>query len=264
MKQLLTRKQWADLAQKKELPPEAGILKGGVRKAINEEQRTVDFIISTASRDREGDTINQQGWELTEYRSNPIVCWAHETGSRVKSARPPIAQSTREDVTEEGLVSTAKFPEMGIYAFADLIFNLIKGEFLRASSVGFYPEEWEIVDYPDGGWGFRFVRQKLWEWSVVPIPANPDALVQARSAGLDTTPLVEWAEQVLDGEPEASKILIPRADLEQLRKDADPKRRVTTGPTEREQTLERQLASLQAQKQALERRLQVAEIRAKR
>lgn len=261
MKQLLPRKQWADLARKKELPPETGLLKAGVKKALDREARTVDFIISTASRDRDFDTINQEGWELTHYRSNPVVLWAHDSRSR-----PPIANSTREELEDGDLVSTAKFPEANIFAFADLVFELIAGGFLHAASVGFMPDEWDIVDYPDGGWGFRFMRQELLEWSVVPIPANPEALVQARSAGLDTTPLVEWAEQVLDGEPEASRVLVPRAELEQLRKDADPKRRVTvaTGPTEREQTLERQLAGLQAQKRALERRLQVANIRARR
>jgi hypothetical protein len=44
----------------------------------------------------------------------------------------------------------------------------------------------------------RYKKQELLEWSHVPIPANPEALIQARSIGLDINPIKEWCKQFLD------------------------------------------------------------------
>ena len=40
----------------------------------------------------------------------------------------------------------------------------------------------------------NFKRQKLLEWSAVPVPSNPEGLAQARSFGIDTTPIIGWAD----------------------------------------------------------------------
>ena len=40
--------------------------------------RVVRFVISTGAVDRDGDTIDPKGWDLTAYRRNPTVLWQHD------------------------------------------------------------------------------------------------------------------------------------------------------------------------------------------
>jgi hypothetical protein len=81
--------------------------------------------------------------------------------------------------------------------------------------------EWRWGEAAAGGEpGIDFLRQELLEFSCVPVPANPDALIQARAKGIDTAPMVSWAERVLDGEP-GTRAPLPRRKLERLAKAAD-------------------------------------------
>ena len=43
-----------------------------------------------------------------------------------------------------------------------------------------------------------FQQQELLEFSIVPVPANADCLIEARSAGIDVEPLREWAAKTLE------------------------------------------------------------------
>jgi|GEM_PF-205494 len=162
-------------------------------KKIDEAKRQITFTISTAGRDRDGDIIEQAGWLLGEYQKNPVVLWAHD------GRQPPIARA--ESVAVEGgrLVSVARFAKREEYEFADTIYRLYVGGFLNATSVGFEPEDLELIEGDEPGMiGFRFLRQKLLEYSAVPIPSNPEALVVARGAGIDVGPCEDWIEQLLD------------------------------------------------------------------
>ena len=47
-------------------------------KDIDDEQRTIEFIISNERVDRMGDVISLKGWRLKEFRKNPIVLFVHE------------------------------------------------------------------------------------------------------------------------------------------------------------------------------------------
>lgn len=162
-------------------------------RKIDEESRRITFTISTAARDRDGDTIDVAGWELEDYRKNPVVLWAHEGWS------PPVARAESVMAEQGRLVSIARFATREQYPFADTIYELYKGGFLNATSVGFEPLEMELMDgLEPGDIGFRFRRQKLLEYSAVPIPSNPEALVIARGTGIDVKPCEEWIERVLD------------------------------------------------------------------
>jgi hypothetical protein len=162
-------------------------------RKIDEAGRRITFIISTDAMDRDGDIIDQNGWELADYKRNPVVLWAHD------GSQPPVARAASVAVENGKLVSVAEFPTREQYAFADTIFQLYKGGFLHATSVGFMPEELELMEGPDTGLiGFRFRRQKLLEYSAVPIPSNPEALVVARSHGIDVDPCKKWIERILD------------------------------------------------------------------
>jgi hypothetical protein len=81
------------------------------------------------------------------------------------------------------------------------------------------PLEWRFSKDKNRVGGVDFLKVDALEFSAVPVPALPTALVTARSAGIDTGPLYEWAEKVLD---DRGQVLIPRAELETLRRAAKP------------------------------------------
>jgi HK97 family phage prohead protease len=173
-------------------------------------ERAVDFIISTESVDRMTDVVSLGGWKTANWQRNPVVLWGHD------DSIPAIGRGTKLRIQDKELRSTAIFAERDIYPLADTIFQLIKAKFISAASVGFIP----LKLRPAGGdrkFGVDFIEQELLEWSVVNIPANPECLSQARSMGIDTKPLIGWAERMLDGQ---GMLIVPRAELEALRKSA--------------------------------------------
>lgn len=161
----------------------------------DDDTRTLDFTISSSTVDRDGDKIKQSGWELDNFRKNPVVLWAHDSRSL------PIARATHVEVRgNKKLVASAEFVPAEISPFADMVFRMYREKFLNATSVGFIPLEVEEADRERVGFfiPLDINKQELLEFSAVPVPANPEALVQARKSGIDTTPLREWAEQTLD------------------------------------------------------------------
>jgi HK97 family phage prohead protease len=147
--------------------------------------RRMTFTISTGTVDRDGDVLSPKGWVLDTYRRNPIVTWAHDYKSL------PIAKCVQISATRTGLEAVAEFPPKGTYEFADTVFDMLQGGFLSATSVGFRPIEFED-DYLRKG--KNYLKQELTEFSVVPIPSNPDALIQRSPQGrLWTKALRDWA-----------------------------------------------------------------------
>lgn len=170
-----------------------GIVKAVAEKApaIDEGARSIDFIVSTAARDRDGDIVMPEGWELSRYRENPVVLWGH-------NPMQPIGRSLAVRVENGALMARAEFMPRETSELADSVFKMYAGGFLKAVSAGFMPLEMEPMQHEDGGRGFMIRRQELWEFSCVAIPSNPEALVMARSKGLDITPAREWLERALD------------------------------------------------------------------
>ena len=153
------------------------------------EGRTIRFRITTDAVDRERDILSPAGWKLDNFLKNPTVLWAHDY------RQPPIARAREIIATEHGLSSLAEFPPKGTYAFADTVYDLLKGGFLNATSVGFAPLKHA---YNEERRGVDYLEQELLEFSVVPVPANPEALVEARATGIDLQPMKQWAKAVLD------------------------------------------------------------------
>jgi len=159
-----------------------------IGRNVDEAARTVSFVVSTGAEDRDGDVVDPNGWSLDRYRKNPIVLWAHDY------RLPPVAKAPDISVTDGALRAVAQFPDEGDYEFADTVFRLYAGGYLSAVSAGFRPLEQE--KRTDHG---NLVRSaELWEFSAVPVPSNPEALVQAKSAKIDVEPIRESMEQALD------------------------------------------------------------------
>lgn len=140
------------------------------------EGRTADFIMSTGSVDRGGDVINQDGWKLTNFKQNPVILWGHD--QRI----PPIGRAINIRKRDGALTAKIEFATAEQHPFAETVYQLVKGGFVNAGSVGFIPLKYKWND--DRG-GFDFEEQELIEYSIVGVPMNAEALHQAKAFGLD-------------------------------------------------------------------------------
>lgn len=174
-------------------------------KDINEEERSFLAVASTEDIDRDNDRMMADGWDLGNFLKNPVVPWAHRYGE------PPVAKATEIYVKDGKLMFTPKFASKEEYDFADTIFRLYKGGFLRSFSVGFMPKRYEIVEREPaeagkkGSRGYDYLEQELWEISACTVPSNPNALVAAKAKGvIDDAELEAIEKEVTSNEQQVA------------------------------------------------------------
>ncbi len=157
-----------------------------------EEGRIVRFVASDETPDRVGDVIEVAGWNLTNYKANPVVLWGHDS-----SNTPPIGRSVnvRRGVGPSGapaLLASIEFAPAEAHEFADSVYQLTKAGYLNAVSVGFQPratkeltkKERQELGMPS--YGLFYTSADLLEISVVSVPANPSALVTGAKSLVDS------------------------------------------------------------------------------
>jgi HK97 family phage prohead protease len=193
--------------------PDATLRASFETKAVPSGERSMDFIISTGAMDRESDSLNVNGWELANYRKNPVVLFAHDYKTL------PLAKARNIRVEDGALKATADFTPEGMAKFNDIVFDMLKGGFLNATSVGFRPIKWSWRD-DDNGFGIDFEKQELLEFSIVPVPCNQECLVEARAAGIDTAPIDAWAKGWLG--MDADSVVLTKAALAEMEAAAKP------------------------------------------
>lgn len=154
-----------------------------------QDDRTVKFVISTGGEDREKDIIDPSGWSVDNYMSNPVVMFAHDYNSL------PVAKTISLETHGDSLVAIAQFAEAELNPLAEQVFQMLKGGFLTGASVGFRPTEFS---YNETRGGVDFSAQELLEFSVVPVPANPQALIAAGVRSDDVDLIVDWARRTLE------------------------------------------------------------------
>ncbi len=182
--------------------------------------RILRYTISTPG--RKGDGIKLGRWRFERYRSNPIVLWSHNRWApRVGDS---VVWADDEESTDTVAHSLVAFYPRDL---SELSWQVGEMHALRggASSVSFRLTDWSWADEDEnqdpaeevGVWDINAREQELLEWSLVNVPMDADALVEARSAGIDTKPLAAALSEVLDRAG-------LRAELEQLWSIADPNR----------------------------------------
>ena len=98
-----------------------------------------------------GDTIRASGWDIGDFERNPVALWAHD------SSAPPIGGARNVGVEGKRLAGDIEFAPPETYLFADTIYRLVLGKFIRAVSVGFLPTRHLFVqDDPGPALGHRF------------------------------------------------------------------------------------------------------------
>lgn len=135
------------------------------------DRNSVTIQASIESENRAGDVIRAEGWELENYRLNPVILWAH------RHDLLPVGKSVDVWVENGALMATIEFAPTDFAQQVGLMFE--KG-FLRGVSVGFRP----LKTSPRSGGGRRgtvFERQELLEISAAPVPMHPFALAAGRA-----------------------------------------------------------------------------------
>jgi len=185
------------------------------------EERQVILTITTAGVDRDRDTIAVDGWDLTHYRNNPVVLWAHQYGE--------LPLGTAELVVEPDRIRARDtFHERDLNPMADTVFRMmtLPVPSLRAASVGFRSLEFSLNEDRHG---VDFKRQEMLEHSIVPIPSNPEALAAAKSLlGAEAMqPLITWCEATLDTWHDEAGMWMPKAFIERSWQQLTPPQWVT-------------------------------------
>ncbi|MER9768881.1 hypothetical protein NKJ09_22775 [Mesorhizobium sp. M0189] len=164
----------------------------------NKDTRSARFIMTSESVDRYRDIVVQAGLDIDRFLENPQGLLFHNSRSwpcglwsdvtKVLSGRPKRTEGNLDFLPE------------GTDEDADRAARHVAAGSLRTVSIGFKPN-WEDIDFildDDDDWtgGFRYNSSELLECSLVPIPAQPDALV--KDAGGDLTLARELIEEILD------------------------------------------------------------------
>lgn len=156
------------------------IIKHSTVKVEKVDKRVLRFVGSDQGTDRDGDQIMVDYWNLTEYRKNPVVLFAHQ------HSEVPVARTKRVFVDNEKkrLMFDIEFPEPEVSSMGDSLYKLYKNGFMQATSVGFIPD-FSKVKYPekknDKGPSRIFEGQTLLEISLVAVGSNARALLTSKS-----------------------------------------------------------------------------------
>ena len=89
----------------------------------------------------------------------------------------PVGRATRVWVQNGKLKATAELAPASVSQYAERVRSMIAGGYLKATSVGFAPIKYAFSEDPARKYGVDFKVQELLEFSIVSIPANPDALL---------------------------------------------------------------------------------------
>lgn len=127
-----------------------------------------DFIAvaSTGVVDRHGEVVSPEGWDLKNFKADPVLLWAHD--------HQEMAVGQAKKVWIEGTGKSAKLMIEGFIHEATekarALKYLVKEGIIKTMSVGFKP-----LDMDDN----VYTKQELLEVSFVNVPANQQAQITA-------------------------------------------------------------------------------------
>lgn len=163
----------------------------GIAYETGYEDRVIEYTLSDESVDRDGDVILQDGCDLENYKSNPVVLGFHN------GREFPVARMIK--VWSDGFTMGKEthgwvlFPDDSVdpTGETDRFFRFAKSGFMAAGSVGFrvLPEGYRSPDGDErkqrgmSSFGVVITKWELLEFSLCPVPANPRALAKAFQAG---------------------------------------------------------------------------------
>jgi len=170
---------------------------------IDTEERTVTALITSDAIDRDSEVLLPKGANIEQFEKNPVVLWSHN------SNLPPIGKVEWIKKGTGKITAKVKFAATDL---AEEVWQLFKGGFLKAFSIGFMPIESRVPTSDDlrkrPEWAVVrriFSAYELLELSAVAVPSNPQALATAIKSGQFEMIAKDFEfpneETVLDTEP---------------------------------------------------------------
>lgn len=155
------------------------ILKGflGIdAKTIDDEKRQIEFTVTKRVVDRDGDLLEPLGMDTKDFEKNPVVMTHHNIHGGL-----PVGRVVNINKMKSEVRMTVEFATKEDYEYADQIYRLVKGKFLNAVSIGFLYDYRDIERPKDMKVSGKKVERlykkySIYELSIVPVPANQDAL----------------------------------------------------------------------------------------
>lgn len=167
-------------------------LRGGLRcqvKAVDGDAPVMDFIGSDNSVDRYNEVIEPAGWQLDNFKANPVIPDCHDYSSITRILGRAVSVSVEKGQLLNRVEFCTENP-LGLLAW-----KMARGGFIKSQSVGFIPIEWK------NGLGQNdpertYLKQELLEISLVVVPANPGATVglALKSGAIERRDLSEAAD----------------------------------------------------------------------
>lgn len=153
--------------------------------SVSDNERAVLAHISTATVDRDGEVLLSQGCDATEFFKSPTVFFNHDYTQPLGKC---VAITRHRDKLEaKTIFATRPADHQGSW-FPDTVLALFQQGIIKGFSVGFVPIEGRRptkLDRETYGPSARYIytKWKLLEYSVAPMPANPQAMALAVSKG---------------------------------------------------------------------------------
>jgi len=149
-----------------------------------ETDKSIGWTLSDDSIDRDFERFDSSGWQLKEFKKNPVLLWSHNHDI------PAIGRVHNPKVKDGRLTGKVEFdPEDEL---AQQIERKVKAGYISAGSVGFFPMKVELPEDDDKSEvQLIYRKQELREFSICNIPANPNAVVEPeKSSNPETQPPV--------------------------------------------------------------------------
>jgi len=152
----------------------------------------ISFILTKRMVDRDSEVIEPRGLRLDDFKKNPVFLWAHDMWET-----PPIGKILTDTlmVTEDEVTADVKFDMED--PFAKLIYNKYVNGFMNAGSIRFRAVGYDKEPVLPGQKGWTITKWDLYEFSAVPVPANPGALAKDIDIkSIDDERAKKWYERV--------------------------------------------------------------------
>jgi hypothetical protein len=141
------------------------------------------ILINTGSVDRDRDRVMPSGMRTESYLKNPVVQWGHN----YRDPWATVGKTTNLQVTADGVIADFELrPAANDQDPQNIVRLLWEGGWVRTASIGFIPAQGK----QNAEGGMDFSEWELLEWSLVPIPANQDALRLAVKGFNDEIPTI--------------------------------------------------------------------------
>jgi len=169
---------------------------------LNDDNSPLLFTITTDAVDRDQDVVDPAGIRVDNYKHNSVMQWAHNYdefpvgksvemfSTQIKAMKDGTEQSFNAIKARVVFQPDSNYHDSWTGIRGSMVRRMYITGFLNAVSIGFDPQEWVAIGGEDAtektpsdllnmrsSDGTKFTRWELLEFSAVPVPANPQALI---------------------------------------------------------------------------------------